>query len=133
MELIFPATDEALADVNTFIENQLDAAGCTPANQMKIMVAIEELFVNIAHYGYDGSDGKVVLGIDFIGEDMLLTLKDNGKPFNPLEKADPDVTLSAEERDIGGLGIFMVKKSMDDVQYRYEDGYNIITIKKRII
>lgn len=132
MEVIFPATDEALADVNSFVETRLEEAGCSPKNQMKIMVALEELFVNIAHYAYDGENGKVVLGLDFEGNDMVLTLKDNGKPFNPLEKADPDITLSAEERDIGGLGIFMVKKSMDDVNYRYEDGHNIITVRHQI-
>lgn len=129
MKVVFPAEDEALNDVNGFVEQKLEEAGCSMKNQMKILVALEELFVNIAHYAYEGEDGKVELSLDFEDKDMILELKDNGKPFNPLEKADPDVTLSAEERDIGGLGIFMVKKSMDDVNYRYEDGHNIISVR----
>lgn len=133
MEVNFPATDEALADVNSFVESQLEAAGCSLKNQMKIMVALEELFVNVAHYAYDGETGFVTLGIDFEDKDMIMVLKDSGKPFNPLEKADPDISLSAEERDIGGLGIFMVKKSMDDVSYRYENNQNIITIRHQIV
>lgn len=144
MEVIFPATDEALADVNSFVETRLEEAGCSPKNQMKIMIALEELFVNVAHYAYSGADaqsghdgqnvqdGKVAIDLDFEGGDMILSLKDSGRPFNPLEKADPDVTLSAEERNIGGLGIFMVKKSMDEVSYRYEEGCNIITIRHQI-
>lgn len=133
MEVNFPATDEALNSVNAFVESQLEAAGCTLKNQMKIMVALEELFVNIAHYAYGDEEGTVTLSIDFPGKDVVLSLKDSGKPFDPLIKSDPDVTLSAEERDIGGLGIFMVKKSMDDVSYRYENGQNIITIRHQIV
>lgn len=133
MEVVFPATDEALADVNAFVESQLEDAGCSMKNQMKIMVALEELFVNVAHYAYEGEKGQVILGLDFDDDNMILTLKDKGKPFNPLEKADPDITLSAEERDIGGLGIFMVKKSMDNVSYKFEDGQNIITVRHKII
>ena len=132
MEMIFPATDEALSEVNSFVESQLEVAGCTMKNQMKIMVALEELFVNVAHYAYDGEEGRVILTLDFEGDNMILTLKDSGKPFNPLEKTDPDITLSADERDIGGLGIYMVKKSMDDVSYRYENGQNIITVSHKI-
>lgn len=63
---------------------------------------------------------------------ISITFSDSGKPYNPLEKPDPDVTLSAEERSIGGLGIFMVKKSMDDMRYEYKDGQNILTITKRL-
>lgn len=129
MKVIFPAEDEALSDVNAFVEQQLEEAGCSPKNQMKIMVALEELFVNVAHYAYGVEKGQVEIELDFEDKDMILKLKDSGKPFNPLAKLDPDVTLSAEERDIGGLGIFMVKKSMDKVDYKYEDGQNIIIIR----
>lgn len=129
MKVIFPAEDEALSDVNAFVEQQLEEAGCSPKNQMKIMVALEELFVNVAHYAYGAEKGQVEIELDFEDKDMILKLKDSGKPFNPLAKLDPDVTLSAEERDIGGLGIFMVKKSMDKVDYKYEDGQNIIIIR----
>ena len=131
MEAIFPATDEALRDVNLFVESNLEEAGCTMKNQMKIMVALEELFVNVAHYAYEGGTGNVKLSLDFQDDRMILTLTDSGKPFDPLAKEDPDISLSAEERRIGGLGIFMVKKSMDDMQYERRDGKNILTIKKK--
>ncbi len=132
MEAVFPATDEALQHVNQFVEEQLEAAGCLMKNQMKIMVALEELFVNVAHYAYEDGDGTVKVILDIRDDTMVLSLIDSGVPFDPLAKEDPDVTLSASERQIGGLGIYMVKKTMDDVAYRYEDGQNIITITHRI-
>ncbi|MBQ7581876.1 MAG: ATP-binding protein [Lachnospiraceae bacterium] len=132
MEATFPATDEALRDVNLFVESNLEEAGCTMKNQMKIMVALEELFVNVAHYAYEGGTGDVKLSLDFQDDRMILTLTDSGKPFDPLAKEDPDISLSAEERRIGGLGIFMVKKTMDDVQYEHRDGCNIVTITHKI-
>ncbi|MCR5267603.1 MAG: ATP-binding protein [Lachnospiraceae bacterium] len=132
MEAIFSATDEALRDVNLFVESNLEEAGCTMKNQMKIMVALEELFVNVAHYAYEGGTGDVKLSLDFQDDRMILTLTDSGKPFDPLAKEDPDISLSAEERRIGGLGIFMVKKTMDDVQYEHRDGCNIVTITHKI-
>ncbi len=118
--------------MNIFVEGNLEEAGCSMKNQMKIMVALEELFVNVAHYAYEDGDGKVSVSFDLDGDNMILTLKDSGKPFDPLAKADPDISLSAEEREIGGLGIYMVKKSMDDVQYEYTDGCNIVTITHKI-
>ncbi len=100
--------------------------------QFQIDVAVEELFVNIAHYAYTPETGTATIRVK-IEEDPLsasITFIDSGIPYNPLEKEDPDVTLSAEERGIGGLGIYMVKKSMDDMIYEYTDGQNILTIKK---
>ncbi len=132
MEAVFPATDEALQHVNQFVEEQLEAAGCLMKNQMKIMIALEELFINVAHYAYGDGDGTVKVILDIKDDTMVLSLIDTGTPFDPLAKEDPDVTLSAEERQIGGLGIYMVKKSMDDVTYSYENGQNIITITHRI-
>lgn len=132
MEVVFPATDEALADVNAFVESHLEEAGCKPGAMMKIMVALEELFVNVAHYAYSEPGGKVHVSLDFEGDNMILSMKDTGTPFNPLEKADPDVGLGAEDRQIGGLGIFMVKKTMDELKYDYVDGCNIVTIIHKI-
>ncbi len=132
-EVIFPATDEALAQVNQYVEERLEAAGCSVKNQMKIMIALEELFINVAHYAYpEGVEGTVAIELDITDDVMRLTLKDSGMPFDPLAKEDPDITLSAGERQIGGLGIFMVKKTMDDVSYVYENGQNILTITHRI-
>ena len=132
MEVVFPATDESLQKAMQTVEEQLEEAGCSPKNQMKIMVALEELFVNVAHYAYEGKEGQVILNLDIEDDTMVLKLKDSGKPFNPLAKEDPDITLGAGERQIGGLGIFMVKKTMDDFTYNYEDGQNVVTITHKI-
>lgn len=132
MEVVFPATDESLQKAMQTVEEQLEEAGCSPKNQMKIMIALEELFVNVAHYAYEGEEGQVILNLDIKDDTMVLKLKDSGKPFNPLAKEDPDITLGAGERQIGGLGIFMVKKTMDDFTYNYEDGQNVVTITHKI-
>jgi anti-sigma regulatory factor (Ser/Thr protein kinase) len=102
--------------------------------QMALCVAIEEVFVNIANYAYDGGEGHVSLGIAFDASESTVTFRmtDKGIPFDPLKKPDPDITLSAEDRDIGGLGIFIAKKTMDCVTYAYENGENILTMIKRI-
>ena len=98
--------------------------------QMKISVAVEEIFVNIAHYAYGDSVGNAEIDIDVDNDkkSIVVLFKDCGTPYNPLEHEDPDISLSAEEREIGGLGIYIVKKSMDEVSYQYKDGKNILTI-----
>ena len=101
---------------------------------MQIDIAIDELFGNIVHYAYNPEVGPVTVRVE-VTEDPLavsITFIDNGVPYDPLAKTDPDVTLSAEEREIGGLGIFMVKKSMDEISYEYRSGQNILTIKKNM-
>lgn len=100
----------------------------------KIRLSIEETVENIVQYAYKDSIGwmEVETELDDKGIELTITLKDAGKKFNPLEKPDPDVTLSAEDREIGGLGIFLCKKLMDEVSYRYEDNCNILTMKKNI-
>jgi anti-sigma regulatory factor (Ser/Thr protein kinase) len=102
--------------------------------QFQIDVAIDELFTNIATYAYGDSTGNVTVRLD-TQEDpraVLITFIDNGVPYNPLEQEEPDITLAAEDRPIGGLGIFVVKKTMDDMSYDYKDGQNILRIKKKI-
>ena len=99
---------------------------------MKLEVAVEEIFVNVAHYAYAPATGDVAVGV-YVTNDprsINITFRDSGVPFNPLEKADPDITLKAEDRKIGGLGIYMVRKTMDDMTYEYKDGQNILTMKK---
>ena len=95
---------------------------------------MEEIYVNIAHYAYESEMGMATIRVEVGGEPLQvkITFIDNGTPYDPLKKADPDTTLSAEARQIGGLGIFMVKKSMDDVKYQYIDGQNILTISKKL-
>jgi anti-sigma regulatory factor (Ser/Thr protein kinase) len=101
---------------------------------MQILVAVEEIFVNIASYAYAPDQGNAIVRIEFSDEpvEVTITFMDNGIPFDPLQRRDPDVTLSAEERRIGGLGIFMTKKTMDSVDYEYKNGQNILRLKKSI-
>ncbi|MBR4341463.1 MAG: ATP-binding protein [Lachnospiraceae bacterium] len=133
-ELTIEAKIENLQNVLDFIDGELESADCGMKIQMQIDVAVEELYVNVAHYAYTPEVGMVTVSIDFEGEpkQAVITLTDSGKPFDPTAKEDPDVTLSAQERQIGGLGIYMVKKSMDGMKYRREDGKNILTINKQI-
>ena len=130
----FPAKTEALSDVIGYVEEILEGYECPTKTQMAICVAIEEVFVNIAHYAYGDNDGDMILGISFEEEDRTVTLRmtDKGIPFDPLKKQDPDITLSAEERDIGGLGIFIAKKTMDSLSYTYENGENVLTMSKKM-
>jgi len=102
--------------------------------QMQIDIAIDELFSNIAYYAYNPDVGPATVRVEVVEDPMavVITFIDNGVPYDPLAREDPDTTLSAEERDLGGLGIYMVKKSMDEVTYEYKDGQNILKIKKNI-
>lgn len=102
--------------------------------KFKLRLSIEEAVENVVRYAYDGGIGWLETNIDFNQDTLLLTiqLRDAGVPFNPLEKEDPDVTLSAADRNIGGLGIYLCKKMMDNIEYRYEDGNNVLTMTKRV-
>ena len=130
----FPAKVEALSDVLGFVDRTLESYECPMKIQTAICVAIEEVFVNVAHYAYGDGEGDMVLGIGFDEESRNITfcMTDKGIPFDPLKKPDPDITLSAEDREIGGLGIFITKKTMDTVTYAYENGENILTMIKKI-
>jgi anti-sigma regulatory factor (Ser/Thr protein kinase) len=133
-ELTIEAKTTNIEAVTDFVNEQLEALDCPMKAQMQIDIAIDELFGNIAHYAYNPEIGKATVRVE-VTEDPLavvITFIDNGVPYDPLAKADPDITLSAEEREIGGLGIYMVKKSMDDITYEYKDGQNILKIKKHI-
>ena len=131
---IFKAKTEALSDVLGFVDRMLEKYECSMKLQTAICVAIEEVFVNVARYAYQNGEGEVMLGIGFDQESRAVTFRmtDKGIPFDPLKKPDPDITLSADEREIGGLGIFITKKTMDSVEYAYENGENILTMIKKI-
>ena len=134
-ERIFPASPDQLEQVQAFIAEQLKGYPCSGKVKFQLDVAVEEIFVNIARYAYHPEQiGEATVRCCVGGSPLQVTIQflDNGKPFNPLAKEDADITLSAEERKIGGLGILMVKKSMDAVDYTYEDGKNVLTIKKSI-
>lgn len=131
-ELRVKADVSELDKVLSFTDAILESMGCSMKVQMQIDVAVEEIFVNIAHYAYPSGDGEAVIrvGADEANRAVSITFIDQGIPYDPLKNEDPDITLSAEDRPIGGLGIFMVKKSMDDVSYEYKDNQNQLTIKK---
>lgn len=133
-KLIVNASTDNLPKVLEFIDAELEAVGASMKMLFQIDLAVEELYVNIAHYAYAPDDGNVIIQFDSYGEPPLVEIQfiDQGNPFNPLENAEPDITLSAEERQIGGLGVLMVKKSMDEVDYRFEENENILTIKKSL-
>jgi len=133
-ELTLEAVKENITAVTMFVDEQLEALECSMKAQMQLDVAVDELFTNIASYAYPSGTGNATIRLDFDPADRMfsITFIDSGIPYNPLEKPDPDVTLSAEERSIGGLGIFLVKKTMDDMTYRYENNQNIVTIRKKI-
>ena len=127
IERIFPATEDQLEPVQSFIDGELEQYNCPPKAQIQLAVAVEEIFINIVRYAYHPEVGLATVRCGVGGDPLQVTIH-----FNPLEKEDADITLSAEERDIGGLGILMVKKSMDAVDYEYVDGKNILTIKKNL-
>ncbi len=128
----FPAKTEQLDAAIAFVEAELDKIDCPMKSVMQITVCVEEMFVNVASYAYEGQPGEIELSVDDARDTVTITLTDAGIPFDPLAKEDPDITLSADERNIGGLGIFMVKKSMNEVSYERKNDRNIFTMVKHI-
>lgn len=133
-ELTIDATVENIVRATAFVDGQLESLGCPVKAQMQIDIAIDELFGNIAHYAYHPGVGPATVRVEVVEEPLSVVVSfiDNGIPYDPLSKADPDVGLPLEEREIGGLGIYMVKKSMDEISYEYKDGQNILRIRKNI-
>ena len=133
-EITVPAALGELGRVTDFINEELEAQGCPLKAQMQIDIAVEEIYVNIAHYAYHPEVGEATVRCAVGGDPLQVEIQflDSGTPYNPLAKEDPDTSLSAEERQIGGLGIYMAKKSMDHITYNYEDGKNVLTIKKNL-
>jgi anti-sigma regulatory factor (Ser/Thr protein kinase) len=129
-EIVVEAVLQNLPSVLDFVEKHTDAWPQKMKNH--ISIAVDEIFTNIASYAYAPETGSATIRITD-GEIFTLEFEDSGIPFNPLERDDPDIKLGLDERKIGGLGIFMTKKLMDCVEYRREDGKNILTIKKTVI
>ena len=132
-EITLQAIVENIPVVTAMMDEALEIAGCTPRAQMQLDIAVDELFANIAHYAYAPATGDATVRVEIAPADReaRITFMDRGIPYNPLKAKEPDVSLPAEKRAIGGLGIFMVRKSMDDMRYEYRDGQNILTICKR--
>lgn len=133
-ERIFEAKKNSLTDVLAFLEGELEKVNCDMRTQTALCIAMEEVFVNIADYAYPEGAGSVRIAID-VDEEMRtvsILVSDTGIAFDPLKRAEPDITLPAERREVGGLGIFIVKKTMDSVEYIRENGENRLTMTKKI-
>ena len=133
-EHTFDATTSNLMEVTLFVDEWLESLECGMKAQTQIDLAVDELFTNIASYAYAPGSGEATVRLDFDEESRMASIAfiDSGIPYDPLQKPDPDVTLSAEEREIGGLGIYMAKKATDKMEYRRENNQNILTLYKKI-
>ena len=131
-EITVAAALDSLDTVLRFVDGQMEQAGCPLKLMTQVDMAVEEIFVNIARYAYHPEAGEASIRCEAGGDPFPHGggLADRGRPFNPLDRPDPDVTLDAERRQIGGLGILMAKRLMDDIQYEYRDGQNILTLRK---
>lgn len=135
VEKEFIAKIDELPNVISFIETELEKFEFSFKIITQFNLVVEELFVNVASYAYkDKENGKCKISIEYNQEkqEVKLSMEDNGIKFNPLEKEDPDTTLSVEDRPIGGLGILLVKKNMDNIEYKYEDNKNILILSKNV-
>ena len=131
MELTVAAIAENIRHITDFVNRHLEALDCPMKVEMQIDIAIDEIISNIVQYAYTPETGDVTVRMEVIDDPMsIITFIDQGVPYNPLTAADPNTKLPVEERSPGGLGIFMVKKSMDKISYRYENGSNILSICK---
>ena len=135
VEREFIAKVDELQNVISFIESELEKFEFSFKIITQFNLVVEELFVNVASYAYkDKENGKCKITIDYDKDkqEVKLSMEDNGIKFNPLEKEDPDTTLSVEDRPIGGLGILLVKKNMDNIEYKYEDNKNVLILSKNV-
>ena len=128
----YPAVTESLDDVLGDLEARLADRRVSEAVVWQLVVAVEELFVNICHYAYPEGPGEAALEYVFSDSDVEITFVDSGIPYDPLSRPDPDVNLPLEERQEGGLGIYIVKKTMDSVRYEYRDGHNRLSLRKTL-
>lgn len=136
LELKVKAQMENLYLVQDKLEVWLNENKCSIKTIMQINIAAEEVFANIVHYAYNSLAGDVIIKCEIIERDaekvISISFLDSGRKYNPLENKEPDINLSSEEREIGGLGILMVKRIMDNVDYYYRDNFNVLTIQKNI-
>lgn len=131
-ELMIEAIPENLYAVLDFVNTELDNIGVDIELQTQISIAVGEVFSNIVYYAYHPDVGSVTVRIT-IGHELSIEFEDCGVPYNPLETPIPDITASLDERKVGGLGVFMVRNIMDEMEYRHEENKNILTIKKGIV
>jgi len=130
-QITIPAHIDRLYSGLEFIDNLLKETGINESFRRNIAVAAEEIFVNTASYAHPDGEGDITIFVNIEADNVILEFRDTGKQYNPLEKEDPDISLPVDKREIGGLGIYMVKNIMDSVSYRYENGSNILILEKR--
>ena len=132
--LTVPAKIEYVEEINAFVDAELEVYDCPMMTQTEIELAIEEIFVNIASYAYHPADGEAEVRCEILQDPLRVELQflDSGKPYDPLAKEDADTSVEALEEREGGLGILLIKKTMDDMKYVYENGKNILTIRKKL-
>ena len=131
-DITVEAKVENIDVVTNFVNDILEENCCPMKIQMQIDVVIDEIFANISYYAYGADGGKASVQAGIEKGMIVLVFIDQGIPYNPLENKDPDITLNLGEREIGGLGIYMVKKIMDEVSYEYMDGQNILRMRKSL-
>ena len=133
-EITVDAMIENMNTVTAFVDDFLDQIACPMKSRIHINIVIDEIFGNICHYAYKDSVGAVTVRVESgnTPKAVFLTFTDNGIPYNPLDTEDPDITLSSEERKIGGLGIYLVKKNMDEMKYEYVNQQNRLWMEKRL-
>ena len=133
-EITVDAMIENMNTVTAFVDDFLDQIACPMKSRIQINIVIDEIFGNICHYAYKDSIGAVTVRVESgnTPKAVFLTFTDNGIPYNPLETEDPDITSSSEERKIGGLGIYLVKKNMDEMKYEYVNQQNRLWMEKRL-
>ena len=124
----FKANRYELPNIQRFVKEEVSKQNCDPKVANQISLAIEEMFVNIADYAYQGKKGNCFLTIEFNDNKFTFTFEDEGIPFNPIEKENPNINLPVQDRKVGGLGIYITKTIMDEVKYKYENNKNILTL-----
>ena len=129
-QITVPAQIERVNEVFAFIAEKMTDAGMDIKIRNSVKIAVEEVFVNISSYAYPVEAGNVTVSAITESDKIIIRFQDSGTPYDPLAREDPDTTLSLDERDIGGLGVFMTKEIMDTVEYRYENGQNTLIISK---
>ena len=129
--LQFPAETQKLPEVLEQLDTHLLSAGCPEDARMQLAVAVEEIFVNIASYAYEGKQGSAVVNIKADAHKAAISFADSGFPYDPLQKEDPNIEQAAEDRPIGGLGVFLVKEMCDEVHYERRNDMNILTLVKK--
>ena len=131
--LTLPNNVECIPQLAAFLEEVTESHGIDPSVMMSINLALEEAVVNVMNYAYpEGTIGEIDISVTFSDGSITFTIQDTGTPFDPTKVSNPDTSLSAEERPIGGLGIYLVRELMDEVSYCYENNHNILTLKKKI-